>query len=164
MADGGASSMIMLITALLISGGASAVLIGQWSDVVSVAQREDRASLGEGQVGVALAGDPAMVAYDTTLNTITLYFVNTGEHALETSPYDVRINGDAPTSSSVSVSPSGTVWEPGYLLEVTLTNTSWSGTLNDGDDVSVFFIGLSEPLNSHRHSVTTNAEVRLHVV
>jgi len=163
MADGGASSMIMLITALLISGGASAVLIGQWSEVLSVAQLEDRASLGESQVGVAIAGDPAMVAYDTSLNTITLYFVNTGEHALETSPYEIRINGDAPTSSSASVLPSGTSWEPGYLLEVTLTNASWNTTLNDGDDVAVFFIGISESVNSHTHSVTTNAEVRLHV-
>jgi archaellum component FlaG (FlaF/FlaG flagellin family) len=162
MADGGASSMIMLITALLISGGASAVLISEWSNALRTVQVNEQASATEDGVDVALAGDPAMVAYDATLKTITLYFVNTGEFDLDTTSYEVLIDGSPPTSTSESVQPSGTDWNPGYLLEITLTDTSWS--FSDGDDVSVYFIGISESINGYTHSATTNAEVRLNAV
>jgi hypothetical protein len=47
-------------------------------------------------------------------------------------------------------------------LEITLTDTSWS--FSDGDDVSVYFIGISESINGYTHSATTNAEVRLNAV
>jgi hypothetical protein len=43
-----------------------------------------------------------------------------------------------------------------------LTDTGWSYT--DGDDVSVFFLGLSETINGNAHSVTASAEVRLNAV
>jgi archaellum component FlaG (FlaF/FlaG flagellin family) len=162
MADGGASSMIMLVTALLISGGASAVLISEWSNALRTVQVNEQASATEDGVDVALAGDPAMVAYDATLKTITLYFVNTGEFDLDTTSYEVLIDGSPPTSTSESVQPSGTDWNPGYLLEITLTDTSWS--FSDGDDVSVYFIGISESINGYTPSATTNAEVRLNAV
>lgn len=154
--------MIMLITALLISGGASAVLISEWSNALRTVQVNEQASATEDGVDVALAGDPAMVAYDATLKTITLYFVNTGEFDLDTTSYEVLIDGSPPTSTSESVQPSGTDWNPGYLLEITLTDTSWS--FSDGDDVSVYFIGISESINGYTHSATTNAEVRLNAV
>ncbi len=162
MADGGASSMIMLITALLISGGASALLLSQWSDALGVVQSQDRAAIAKGDVDVALAGDPAMVSYNTTTKTITLFFVNSGNIALETTDYEVLINGAAPTSTTETVLPSGTDWEPGRLLEVELTNTNW--TFADGDDVRVFFVGVSESVSGASYSATTSGEVRLHVV
>ena len=37
--------MIMLITALLISGGASAVLLSEWSDAVRTVQTNERAEM-----------------------------------------------------------------------------------------------------------------------
>jgi archaellum component FlaG (FlaF/FlaG flagellin family) len=154
--------MIMLVTALLISGGASAVLISEWSNALRTVQVNEQASATEDGVDVALAGDPAMVAYDATLKTITLYFVNTGEFDLDTTSYEVLIDGSPPTSTSESVQPSGPDWNPGYLLEITLTDTSWS--FSDGDDVSVYFIGISESINGYTHSATTNAEVRLNAV
>jgi archaellum component FlaG (FlaF/FlaG flagellin family) len=154
--------MIMLVTALLISGGASAVLISEWSNALRTVQVNEQASATEDGVDVALAGDPAMVAYDATLKTITLYFVNTGEFDLDTTSYEVLIDGSPPTSTSESVQPSGADWNPGYLLEITLTDTSWS--FSDGDDVSVYFIGISESINGYTHSATTNAEVRLNAV
>jgi len=154
--------MIMLVTALLISGGASAVLISEWSKALRTVQVNEQASATEDGVAVALAGDPAMVAYDGTLKTITLYFVNTGEFDLDTSSYEVLIDGSPPTSTSESVQPNGTDWNPGYLLEITLTDTNWS--FSDGDDVSVYFIGISESINGYTHSATTNAEVRLNAV
>ena len=154
--------MIMLITALLISGGASAVLISEWSNAVRVVQTNERASADRDDVSVALAGDPAMVAYNSTAKTITLYFVNTGAYDLDTTTYEVLVNGVAPNSSSESVLPSGTEWNPGDLLQVVLTNGSW--TFLDGEDISVYFVGLSERVAGYTHSASTSAEVRLNVV
>jgi archaellum component FlaG (FlaF/FlaG flagellin family) len=159
MADGGASSMVMLITALLISGGASALLIAEWSDAVRVVQVNERASDVRSGVSVALAGDPAMVAHNTSSNTITLYFLNTGSYDLDTSNYEVLIDGEVPPTSTEAVLPSGTEWNPGDLLEIVLTNSSW--TYADGEDISVFFVGVSERVSGNTHSATTSAEVRL---
>ena len=151
--------MIMLITALLISGGAGAVLVSEWSDAVRLVQVNERATSDADHVSVALAGDPAMVAHNTTADTITLYFLNTGKYNLDTTNYQVLINGDTPTSTSESVLPSGTDWNSGDLLEVVLTNASWS--FSDGEDVSVYFVGVSESVSGHTHSATVSSEVRL---
>ena len=110
--------MIMLITALLISGGASAVLLSEWSDAVRTIQTNERASSDKDDVSVAMAGDPAMVAHNTTSSTITLFFLNTGMYELNSSTYEVLINGAAPTSTTQTVLPSGSEWNPGHLLEV----------------------------------------------
>ena len=151
--------MIMLITALLVSGGAGAVLVSEWSDAVRVVQVNERAASDKDQVSVELTGDPAMVPYNTTSDTITLFLLNTGEYNLDTTDYQVLVNGEAPTSTSETVLPSGTDWNPGDLLEVVLTDTSYA--FSDGEDVSIYFVGLSESVNGHTHSATTNGEVRL---
>ena len=151
--------MIMLITALLISGGAGAVLVSEWSDAVRVVQVNERAASDKGQVSVELAGDPAMVPYNSTSDTITLFLLNTGEHNLDTTDYQVLVDGSPPTSTTESVLPSGTDWNPGDLLRVVLTNTAW--TFSDGEDVSIYFVGASETIRGHTHAVTVNAEVRL---
>lgn len=151
--------MVMLITALLISGGASALLIAEWSDAVRVVQVNERASDVRDGVSVALAGDPAMVAHNTSSNTITLYFLNTGSYDLDVSNYEVLIDGAAPSSSTESVLPSGAEWNPGDLLEIVLTESTWNYA--DGEDISVFFVGVSERVSGNTHSATTSAEVRL---
>ena len=151
--------MIMLITGLLISGGASAVLISEWSDAVRVVQTQERASADKDDVSVALAGDPAMVAYNSSADTITLFFLNTGAYDLDTTTYEVLINGAAPNSTTETVLPSGTDWNPGDLLQVVLFNGSWN--FQNGQDVLVYFVGVSESVSGHTHSATTNAEVRL---
>ena len=151
--------MIMLITALLISGGAGAVLVSEWSDAVRVVQVNERAASDKGQVSVELAGDPAMVPYNSTSDTITLFLLNTGEHNLDTTDYQVLVDGSPPTSTTESVLPSGTDWNPGDLLRVVLTNTAW--TFSDGEDVSIYFVGASETIRGHTHTVTVDAEVRL---
>ena len=58
--------------------------------------------------------------------------------------------------------PLGQIGCLGTWLEVVLTDTNWNYT--DGDDISVFFVGTSEPVNGIVHTVTTNAEVRLNGV
>ena len=118
--------MIMLITALLVSGGAGAVLVSEWSDAVRVVQVNERAASDKDRVSVELAGDMAMVPYNNTTDTITLFLLNTGEYNLDTTDYQVLVNGSLPTSTTESVLPSGTDWNPGDILQVELTNTSWA--------------------------------------
>ena len=161
MADGGASSMIMLITALLISGGASAILIGQWSETVRTLQQQERAADLEHEVGVSIAGDLAMVNFVGSTNTMTLYFVNTGDHDLSTTDYEILVNGVTPTSKSETVLPSGTDWSPSLLLEVELVTSSG---FSNGDDVSIYFAGQSVAVNGNVEPVVTAQEVRLNVV
>ena len=154
--------MIMLVTGLLISGGASVILIAEWSDMVRVAALNERSQSDKDEISVAISGDHAMVTYDASAGEITLFLVNTGEHELNTTNYEFLVDGEAPTSVSGTILPTGTDWLPGYLTEVVLTNTNWN--YSDGDDISVFFVGTSEPVNGVLHTVTTNAEVRLNVV
>ena len=161
MADGGASSMIMLITALLISGGASALLIGQWSETVRILQQQERAAGLADEVSVNLAGDLAMVHFDGSTNTMTLYFVNSGDHNLSTTNYEILVNGVAPTSKSHTVLPSGNNWGPDLLLEVELVTASG---FTNGDDVSIYFAGQSVEIKGIVEPVFVAKEVRLNVV
>lgn len=154
--------MIMLVTGLLISGSASVILIAEWSDMVRVAALNERSQSDKDEIGVAISGDHAMVTYNASAGEITLFLINTGEHELNTTNYEFLVDGEAPTSVSGTVLPTGTDWLPGYLTEVVLTDTNWNYA--DGDDISVFFVGTSEPVNGIVHTVTTNAEVRLNGV
>ena len=162
MADGGASSFIMLITALLISGSASAILISEWGKAASVVQQSERKSSLASDVSVTFAGDPAMVAYDdsTLQHELTFYVLNDGEVEMS-DVYEVYVNGVAPSTKTETVKPSGTAWEPGYLLEITVSDASIA--YGDTDDVTLYFIGLSESHGSYTFSASLSQEVRLHV-
>ena len=162
MADGGASSMIMLVTALFISATASSVLISAWSDSLRVVQTNGRSDMVADHVDAEIVGDLGMVSYDTTTDTMTIYVSNTGEYTLSTTDFEAYVDGAVVSTTSTSVLPSGTDWVPGTLLEVDLTNTSW--TYTDGTDVTINFIGISEMIQGRTCGFTLNAEVRLNVV
>ena len=161
MADSGASSMIMLVTALLVSGSASAILIGEWGETVRALQQQERGAGLSSEVGVNIAGDLAMVNFDSGTNTMTLFFINSGEHDLSTTNYEVLVDGVAPTSKTQTVLPAGTDWEPNLLLEVELVTAAG---FTDGDDASIYFVGQSVTVNGAVEPVTAQAEVRLNVV
>lgn len=154
--------MIMLITALLISGSASAILISQWSGAFNIAQQQNRALIGPEKVSVALSGDPSMTSYNTTANSITVYLVNLGLYDLNSTTYEVFIDGAPPTSTSTNIIPSSSDWQTGYLLELTMTDSGW--TYNDGDDISITFVGVTERYNGQTYFALAAGEVRLHVI
>jgi len=163
MADGGTSAMIMLVTGLLIAGGAGVLLIDQWEQATRNMQTNEQKRAEAENYDISFAGDPMMVSFDTNTggsNEITFYVQNTGLSEMSTT-YQVLINGNEPASTSESVVPSGSDWVPGSLLEVTVGDSSYS-SLNDGDDILIFFIGQSErsPLG-FQHVVTMDVEVRL---
>ncbi|MDA7463198.1 hypothetical protein N9M83_00690 [Candidatus Poseidonia alphae] len=167
MADGGASSFIMLITALLVSGGASSLLINEWSDAVQVTTKADRKAMISGEISVTFAGDPAMVSYDDNptlpaFESMTFYLLNDGLHELSTTNYQLLIDGIEPSGVSFAFVASATSWGPGDMVEVTADDTSFG--YSNGDDVRIFFTGSSVKVGGFIHSVTTDEEVRLHVV
>ena len=75
MADGGVSTYIMLITALLVSSSVSAVLIQEWSSTSRVIQQQQRGMQFSEELGIDFAGDPMNVHIDrtTTPDEITFY-------------------------------------------------------------------------------------------
>lgn len=164
MADGGASSFIMLVTALLISGSVSTILINEWNKVARAAESDERKSAGSLGVSVDFAGDPMMVGFEDPAvgdDELTVYVLNSGIHEMSTT-FEFLINGVAPATMTTSIAPSGTDWLPGYLLEITASDSSLSYT--DGDDASLFFVGISESVQGYQHSATMNKEVRLNEI
>ena len=164
MADGGASSFLMLVTALLISGSVSTILINEWNKVARAAESDERKSLGSLGVSVDFAGDPMMVGFEDPAvgdDELTVYILNSGIHEMSTT-FELLINGVAPATMTTSIAPSGTDWLPGYLLEITASDNSL--TYTDGDDASLFFVGISEPVQGYQHSATMNKEVRLNEI
>lgn len=164
MADGGASSFIMLVTALLISGSVSTILINEWAKVTRVVENEERKSSGALGVSVDFAGDPMMVGYEnpaTGDDEITVYILNSGLYEMSTT-FEFLINGVAPSTITTSIIPSGTDWLPGYLLQIKASDNTLSYT--DGDDASLFFVGISETVQGYTHSATMNKEVRLNEI
>ena len=164
MADGGASSFIFLTTALLVSGIVSVVLINEWGDMAKASQDQTRAMEVEQDTSLGFAGDPMMVAYNSTLNPdeMTFYLQNTGKTLLDTSTLVVIVDGSTVTSSITTaiVPVTGTDWDSQHLVEVTVNSSSWAYA--DGTDVSLTVIVSSEVTNGYRGTDTISLEVRLH--
>ena len=163
MADGGASSFIFLTTALLVSGLVSFVLINQWGDMAQITAQETAALEVQEATSVGFAGDPMMVALNTSAspNEITFYLQNTGTTLLDTSTLVVIVDGLTVTSSITStLVPASGDWDEAHLLEVTVNSSSWS--YQSGDDVAITVVVSSEVTNGYRGSDSMSVEVRLH--
>ena len=163
MADGGASSFIFLTTALLVSGLVSVVLINQWGDMAQITAQETAALEVQEATSVDFAGDPMMVALNTSASPdeITFYLQNTGTTVLDSSTLVVLVDGQTVTSSITSaLVPATGVWDEAHLLEVTVSSNSW--TYQSGDDVLITAVVSSEVTNGYRGSDSMSVEVRLH--
>ena len=162
MADGGASTFIMLITGLLISSSVSALLITEWSAMARAAQKNQQGITFTGELGLDFAGDPMMVDVDTSGSTpsITFYLQNTGIHPLDEQLIAVLVNGEAPTSVSATIT--GTTWDPNELAEIVIEDTSYGTTpFASGEDVNLYAIATSEVVGGMSSSASMNVEVRL---
>ncbi|HJL97229.1 MAG TPA: hypothetical protein QF401_03670 [Candidatus Poseidoniaceae archaeon] len=164
MADGGASTYIMLITALLVSSSASAVLIQEWSSSSRVIQHQQRGLQLSEELGIDFAGDPMNVNLVPLTDTITFYILNTGEHTMNETKMEVLIDGLSISSSEVTTSfvGSATDWNPNVMVEVEVSNSSFS-SYNDGDDISIFTTVVSDSVSGMSASASFGVEVRLDV-
>tara|TARA_B110000305_G_C19236651_1_gene537844 strand:- start:15 stop:512 length:498 start_codon:yes stop_codon:yes gene_type:complete len=164
MADGGASTFIMLITGLLISSSVSALLITEWSAMARAAQKDQQGVQFSNELGVEFAGDPMMVDLNTSANPqeITFYLQNTGEHPMDESVIEVLVNGLAPTTITPFLI-TGTTWDPGELVAIQIKDSDYAtnADISEGEDVRIFAIVTSDSVGGMSSSTTMSVEVRL---
>ena len=165
MADGGASTIIMLVTALLISSAASAVLVQEWSSTTRAIQYQQKGLELSAEIGIDFAGDPMMVSITTGApNVITFYIQNTGSHPMDATSLAVLVDGVSipnPSITTAFVPIASAQWNPNVLLEVTLTDNALNA-LNDDDEISIYATARSVVVSGISMSASLNEEVQLH--
>jgi len=164
MADGGASTFILLITALLVSSSVSIVLINQWGDMSSALEDDRKGKEADTKTSVSFAGDAMEVEYDDSVspNLMTFYLQNTGQYVLDESTLVVIVDGASVTSSiTATIVPTGTVWSDVKLLKVVVSSNSW--TYQNDDGVSLSVVVSSEVTSGFRGTDSLSMEVRLDV-
>ena len=160
MADGGSSTFIMLVTALLVSGMVSTFLISEWNQFARDATESRKAMVANSETGCELIGDFSRVPYETASQEITIFIQNTDKRVLDSSGLVIIVDGEQRSANLTStISPAGD-WQKGSIAEVVIEGpSSWS--YSDGDDVSLSIVCSSEFSNGVRGTDTINQEVRL---
>jgi archaellum component FlaG (FlaF/FlaG flagellin family) len=164
MADGGASTFILLVTALLVSGSVSAILINQWGDMSSALEENRKGKEADSKTSVSFAGDAMEVEYDdsVTPNVMTFYLQNTGQYVLDKETLVVIVDGASVTASiSSQIVPASGDWSEVNLLKVMVDSNSWAYL--DDDGVSLSVVVSSDVTSGYRGTDSMNIEVRLDV-
>jgi len=163
MADGGASTFIMLITGLLISSSVSALLITEWSAMARVAQKNQQGITFNSELGIDFAGDPMMVDVETNpTGKITFYLQNIGEHTMDHTKMEVLVNGVAPTSSPSATPVTGSSWDSNELVKIEIVDSAYgTSPFATGDDIRLYTIVSSNSVSGMYGSASMNVEVRL---
>lgn len=164
MADGGASTMIMLVTSLLLSGAASVVLLESWGSVAESSSNNTSSRVADAETDVSFGGDRSDILLDTSgaNQEITLYFQNTGIRPLDKSSFTIFVDGvSSSTTGAATLYPANGVWAPDYILEVTVTDASFNYA--DGDIATVTIIAQSTLSEGVKGTDSETAEVRLSV-
>lgn len=164
MADGGASTMILLVTSLLLSGAASVVLIESWGEVAKVSAINASGQVANAETDVSFSGDRSDVFLDPAVGSqeITLYFQNTGIRSLDKSSFSIFIDGvySVPVGAATLYPPSG-VWASDHVLEVTVSDASFN--YSDADRAIVTIIVQSTVSEGVKGTSSETAEVKLNV-
>lgn len=168
MADGGASSFIMLVTALLVSGAASTALLSEWNAFSRASLLASNGMEADAATSVGFAGDPAMITYVASQNQVVLFLVNSGELTLLDDEVAIQVDGlpsqvvsiegfDASTGSWQSTF----TWAPGSLARVVVESGSTAWSYNDGDDVVLNVVVRSEAYRGSTGSDVLQIEGRI---
>ena len=161
MADGGASSMILLVTSLLISGAASVVLLESWGDLAAANGTNAKGKVANSETDVSFSGDRGDVLLDNSgaNQEITLYFQNTGSRTLDKSSFSIFVDGvAASTVGATTLYPANGVWATEYVIEVTVSDASFSYA--DNDLATVTIIVQSTATDGGKGTDSETAEVR----
>ncbi|MGB0152213.1 MAG: hypothetical protein ACPF92_07810 [Candidatus Poseidoniaceae archaeon] len=158
MADGGATSFIMLVTALLVAGSVSTFLIAEWGDVARSMEMERRAQAIDAETDVSLAGDPGHVRYSLT-GQIQFYLMNSGTAVLDDSTLVVLVDGVQQSANVTTTVLNGGDWSAGELLQVQVVDNTLTYTNNT--EVVLTVVVSSEFVSNVRGTDTLDAEVRL---
>ena len=117
MADGGASNMILLITALLICSAASGILIQSWTETATAVGINQEQMALDSKTKITFSGDIGQTTCDSVDDRITIYLQNSGSSILDESNIGAFLDG---ASSSVFGLPTflngATVWRDRYRI------------------------------------------------
>ena len=158
MADGGATSFIMLVTALLVAGSVSTFLIAEWGDVARSMEMERRAQAIDAETDVSLAGDPGHVRYSLT-GQIQFYLMNSGTSVLDDSTLVLLVDGVQQSANVTTTVMNGGDWSAGELLQVQVVDNTLTYTNNT--EVVLTVVVSSEFVSNVRGTDILDAEVRL---
>ena len=164
MADAGASSMILLVTSLLISGAASVVLLESWGNVAEANGTNAKGKAADAETDVSFSGDRGDVLLDTSGSNqeITLYFQNSGIRTLDKSAFTIFVDGvSSSIVGSTSLYPANGDWATDYVIEVTVSDSSFNYA--DNDLATVTIIVQSTVSDGVKGTDSETAEVRLSV-
>lgn len=156
--------MILLVTSLLISGAASVVLLESWGQVAEASGTNAKEKVADAETDVSFSGDRGDVLLDTSgaNQEITLYFQNTGIRVLDTNSFTIFVDGvSTSVVGSATLYPSNGVWATDYVMEVTVTDASFS--YSDNDLATVTIIAQSTVTDGVKGTDSETAEVRLSV-
>ena len=164
MADGGVSSMILLVTSLLLSGAASVVLLESWGNVAQANGDSASGRVADAETDVSFGGDRSDVFLNTsgTDQEITLFFQNSGVRSLDRTSFSIFVDGiPSATTGGLTLYPANGVWASNYVLEVTVTDPSFS--YSDQDIVTVTIVVQSTSVDGTKGTDSETSEVRLSV-
>ena len=167
MADGGASSFILLTTALLIAGSVSAVLVSQWGEMASAIDQQRLEDEADYKTDFSFAGDLSNVEYDISNpadETITFFLQNIGDYELDEDSLFIQLNGEIISDvdlGTLIVPGLGTQWTSGLILEVELSG-DWN--FADNQDVTLTIFASSILVAGYSGEVVVSEEVRLNEV
>lgn len=156
--------MILLVTSLLISGAASVVLLESWGQVAEASGTNAKEKVADAETDVSFSGDRGDVLLDTSgaNQEITLYFQNTGIRVLDKDSFTIFVDGvSSNVVGSATLYPSNGVWATDYVMEVTVTDASFS--YSDNDLATVTIIAQSTVTDGVKGTDSETAEVRLSV-
>ncbi len=123
MADGGASNMILLVTALLICSVASAILIQSWSETASaVGINQDQMTL-DSKTKVTFSGDIGQTVCDAATERVTIYLQNSGTSILDENNIGAFIDGSSTSVISTNFLNGATIWSSGVVVEYVIEHT-----------------------------------------
>ena len=164
MADGGASTMILLVTSLLLSGAASIVLLQSWSEVAQASGDNASGRAADAETDVSFSGDRGDVLLDRSgaNHQITLYFQNSGVRSLDKSSFSIFVDG-IPSSivGAATLYPANGVWASDYVLQVIVSDSSFN--YSDGDFAIVTIVVQSTVSDGVTGTDSETAKVRLSV-
>ena len=163
MADGGASTMIILVASLIVSGLASVVLIEAWGEVADATEKVSSSRLADIETDFAFSGDRAGVPLVIPVGAnqeITLHFQNTGDRIIEKNTIALFVDGVSVGSGSGStLYPASGDWAPGTVLEVVVDDPSFN--YSDGNRIVVTMIAQSEVRDGAKGTASETVQVRL---
>ena len=163
MADGGATSMLMLMVALIVSGAAGVVLVDSWGGISSTLGKQRIKAEMDAATKIDFSGDPMNAIYDNSdPESITFYLQNSGTQTLDSSSLGVIVDGvSIPTGDLTITVIGGGVWATGKVVTVVAEDSDF--TYSDGDEVTVSLVVHSEQQRGVKGSDTLNGKLRLKV-